>query len=64
MNIAFRFLQKAIIDKNYINFTYERQNLKNIKPLRLDENNRLFSDKGIFEFGKIRKLIVLRGRFS
>jgi hypothetical protein len=64
MNIEFRFLQKAIIDKNYINFTYERQNLKNIKPLRLDENNRLFSDKGIFEFGKIRKLIVLRGRFS
>ena len=64
MNIEFRFLQKAIIDKNYINFTYENQNLKNIKPLRLDENNRLFSDKGIFEFGKIRKLIVLRGRFS
>lgn len=64
MNIEFRFLQKAIIDKNYINFTYESQNLKNIKPLRLDENNRLFSDKGIFEFGKIRKLIVLRGRFS
>ena len=64
MNIEFRFLQKAIIDKNYINFTYERQNLKNIKPLRLDENNRLFSDKGIFEFGKIRKLIVLRGSFS
>ena len=63
MNIEFRFLQKAIIDKNYINFTYENQNLKNIKPLRLDENNRLFSDKGIFEFGKIRKLIVLRGRF-
>lgn len=63
MNIEFRFLQKAIIDKNYINFTYESQNHKNIKPLRLDENNRLLSNKGVFEFGKIRKLIVLRGRF-
>ena len=64
MNIEFRFLQKAIANKNYISFSYENKNYKNIKPLKLDENNRLFSDKGIFEFGKIRKLIVLRGRFS
>ena len=63
MNIEFRFLQKAIIDKNYISFTYENQNLKNIKPLRLDENNRLFSNKGVFEFGKIGKLVVLRQKF-
>jgi hypothetical protein len=63
MNIEFRFLQKAIIDKNYINFTYENQNLKNIKPLRLDENNRLFSNRGVFEFGKIGKLVVLRQKF-
>ena len=63
MNIEFRFLQKAIIDKNYISFTYENQNLKNIKPLRLDENNRLFSNRGVFEFGKIGKLVVLRQKF-
>ena len=63
MNIEFRFLEKAIIDKNYINFTYKNQNLKNIKPLRLDENNRLFSNRGVFEFGKIGKLVVLRQKF-
>ena len=63
MNIEFRFLQKAIVDKNHISFTYENQSFKNVKPLKLDENNKLFSDKGVFEFGKIRKLVVLRGKF-
>ncbi len=63
MNIEYKFLQKAIIDKNYINFAYENKNFKNIKPLKLDENHKLFSDKGTFEFGKIRKLVVLRERF-
>ena len=64
MNIEFRFLQKAIADKNYICFTYKNQSFKNLKPLKLDsENNKLFSDKGVFEFGKIGKLVVLRERF-
>ena len=63
MNIEFRFLQKAIVDKNYISFTYENQSYKNVKPLKLDVDNRLFSDKGVFEFAKIEKLVVLKGRF-
>lgn len=63
MNIEFRFLQKAIGDKNYISFTYENQSFKNVKPLKLDSENKLFSDKGVFEFGKIGKLVVLRERF-
>lgn len=63
MNIELRFLQKAIVDKNYISFTYENQSYKNVKPLKLDSENKLFSDKGVFEFGKIGKLIVLRERF-
>ncbi len=63
MNIEFRFLQKAIVDKNYVSFSYENQSFKNIKPLKLDVDNKLFSDKGIFEFEKIRKLVVLRERF-
>jgi hypothetical protein len=64
MNIELRFLQKAIVDKNYISFTYENQSYKNVKPLKFDsENNKLFSDKGVFEFGKIGKLVVLKGRF-
>lgn len=63
MNIELRFLQKAIIDKNYISFNYENQSFKNVKPLKLDTENRLFSDKGVFEFGKIGKLVVLRDKF-
>ena len=63
MNIELRFLQKAIADKNYISFSYENKSYKNIKPLKLDENNRLLSDKGVFELGKIGKLVVLKERF-
>ena len=63
MNVEFRFLQKAIADKNYISFSYENQNYKNVKPLKLDEQNRVHCDKGIFEFEKIGKLVVLRERF-
>ena len=40
MNVEFRFLQKAIADKNYISFSYENQNYKNVKPLKLDSENR------------------------
>jgi hypothetical protein len=63
MNIEFRFLQKAILDKNYISFNYENQSFKNVKPLKLDVDNKLFSDKGVFEFGKIGKLVVLKDKF-
>ena len=63
MNIEFRFLQKAIVDKNYISFNYENKSLKNIKPLRIDEKNILHSDKGIFELEKIRKLQILKEKF-
>ena len=63
MNIEFRFLQKAILDKNYISFNYENQSFKNVKPLKLDNENRLFSDKGVFEFGKIKKLVILKEKF-
>ena len=63
MNIEFRFLQKAILDKNYISFNYENQSYKNVKPLKLDNENRLFSDKGVFELGKIKKLVILKEKF-
>lgn len=63
MNIEFKFLQKAITDKNYICFTYENQSFKNVKPLRLDSENRLFCDKGVLEFEKISKLKILKDRF-
>lgn len=63
MNIEYRFLQKAIVDKNYVCFSYENKSYKNVKPLKLDDENKLLSDKGVFEFGKIGKLVVLRERF-
>ena len=63
MNVEFRFLQKAIADKNYICFSYENQSYKNIKALKIDEQNRVHSDKGIFEFEKISKLKILKDRF-
>lgn len=63
MNIEYRFLQKAIADKNYVCFSYENKSYKNVKPLKLDDENKLLSDKGVFEFGKIGKLVVLRERF-
>lgn len=63
MNIEFRFLQKAIADKNYICFSYENQSYKNIKALKIDEQNRVHSDKGVFGFEKISKLKILKDRF-
>lgn len=63
MNIEYRFLQKAIVDKNYVSFSYENINYKKIKPLKLDNESKLTSDKGVFEFGKIKKLVILKERF-
>jgi hypothetical protein len=63
MNIEFRFLQKAIADKNYICFSYQEKSYKNIKALKIDEQNRVHCDKGIFEFEKISKLKILKDRF-
>ena len=63
MNIEFRFLQKAIVDKNYISFTYENKNYKNIKALKLDEQNIIHCDKGLFQFEKIKKLQILKNKF-
>ena len=64
MNIEFRFLQKAIENKNFICFTYENKRYNNIAVLKLDENNQLISHKGIFEFEKISKLVVLKEKIS
>jgi hypothetical protein len=63
LNIEFRFLQKAIQDKNYISFAYENKSYKNIKVFKIDEQNRVHCDKGIFEFEKIKKLHILKDKF-
>ena len=63
MNIEFRFLQKAIQDKNYISFTYENKSFRNIKALKFDENNKLHTDKGLFEFEGMTKIQILKTKF-
>ncbi|MBP7742065.1 MAG: hypothetical protein KA073_01665 [Aliarcobacter sp.] len=63
MNVEFRFLQKAIQDKNYISFTYESNSYKNLKALKLDDENRLYTNNGIFQFEKIKKLQILKNKF-
>ncbi|MBU0923977.1 hypothetical protein KKG81_03750 [bacterium] len=63
MNIEFRFLQKAINDKNYISFTYEDKSYKNIKAIKIDEQNIIHCDNGLFEFEKIKKLQILKNKF-
>ena len=63
MNVEFRFLQKAIQDKNYISFTYESNSYKNLKALKLDDENRLYTNNGIFEFEKIKRLQILKNKF-
>jgi len=66
MNIEFRFLQKAIEDKNYVKFFYKSQNIKKVKPLGLIKRGELYflhTPKKIFEFKNITKLQILKERF-
>ena len=55
MNIELRFLQKAIEDKNYINFTYKGKKYEKIKASTLEEMN--------FDFKLIKNLIILKNKF-
>lgn len=66
MNIELRFLQKAVIDRNYVSFSYENINIKKAKPLKLinkEDNYILHTDNGVFNFNGISKFKVLKERF-
>lgn len=66
MNIELRFLQKAVLDKNYINFTYDKQKLKKIKPLKLtqkESNYYLHTKVSIYEFDKIKNIQISKEKF-
>ena len=63
MNIEFRFLQKAIENKNYVSFSYENKSYKKVKPLKIVDDI-VKCDVGEFEISKIRKLTVLREYFN
>ena len=63
MNIELRFLEKAILDKNYISFKYEGKSYKKLKALKLENKEILYTDNGTFEFSKVVKFSVLKDRF-
>ena len=60
MNIFLSFIKKAIDDKNYVSFTYENKLYKRVKP---SNENLLHTNKGVFEFSKVKNLTVLKDRF-
>lgn len=62
MNIEFRFLQKAIEDKNFVSFSYENKSYKKVKPIKISDD-KITCDMGSFEISKIKKLTVLKERF-
>jgi predicted DNA-binding transcriptional regulator YafY len=62
MNIEFRFLQKAIEDKNFVSFSYENNSYKKVKPIKMNDD-KISCDMGSFEISKLKKLTVLRERF-
>ena len=62
MNIEFRFLQKAIEDKNFVSFSYENKSYKKVKPLKIGDD-KITCDVGSFEISKLKKLTVLKERF-
>ena len=43
MNIELRFLEKVIVDKNYVSFFYENKSIKKIKPLKLIVKDEMYS---------------------
>lgn len=66
MNIELR-LQKAIEDKNYINFTYKSKKYQKIKPIKLQELNSLYflhTKEANFEFKLIKNLLILKDKFT
>ena len=62
MNVEFRFLQKAIEDKNFVSFSYENKSYKKVKPIKMSDD-KISCDVGNFEISKLKKLTVLREKF-
>jgi len=66
MNIELRFLQKAIEDKNYISFSYDKENIRKVTPFELLAKEEIYYLKipnRVLEFKKITKLQILKERF-
>jgi len=62
MNIELRFLNKAIEDKNYVSFSYEKKSYKKVKAICI-ENDILKCDVGEFDVKGLKKIVVLKEKF-
>ncbi|WP_375725034.1 hypothetical protein LXN10_06375 [Arcobacter sp. KX21116] len=62
MNIEQIFLLKAMEDRNFVCFTYENKSFKDVKILKF-EDSLIHTDCGIFQFKKIKKIVVLKNKF-
>lgn len=62
MNVEFRFLQKAIEDKNFVSFSYENKSYKKVRPIKISDD-KITCDMGSFEISKLKKLTVLKEKY-
>lgn len=62
MSIEELFIQKAIIDKNYIRFSHEKKAYNQVKPFAI-KNGILQCDKGEFTIKALKKITVLKEQF-
>lgn len=63
MNIEYKFVEKAIKDKNFISFFYQNIKYKKIKAIKL-ENKFLHTKEGIFDFIQLKKIQILKERYN
>ncbi|WP_419771079.1 MAG: hypothetical protein ACNI3C_04605 [Candidatus Marinarcus sp.] len=67
MNIELRFLQKAIQDKNFVNFSYEDSTIKKSELQKITQENNLYyvhTQNKIFEYAKIKNIQILKEKFN
>lgn len=62
ISIEYKFVQKAISEKNYISFFYKKTKYKNVKAQKLDEFL-LSTNNGTFNFNELTKIQILKERF-
>ncbi len=66
MNIELKFLEKAINDKNFISFVYEKKDYKKVKAIKLINKEKKYflqTTQSTFDYEKITKLKILKDRF-
>ncbi len=66
MNIELRFLQKAIEDRNFISFSYQRKKVENIRPLELRQKESkyyLHTQNEVYKFEYMKNIQISKQKF-